>query len=109
MTLRLQDEIITYWNLFEALDGNINNMSSYELYSIFGGYDRLNRLNIHFENILKDNTNQTPIGPDDSNINDIQLALISRNKSMIVIEALKRVKLYQFFMNSIIIGNDNCE
>eukprot|EP01084_Bolivina_argentea_P103369 185158_1 len=80
-------------------------MSTYELYNIFGGYDRINRLNIHFENLLSQH--QTPMDPNDNN--NIQIALISRNKSSIVIEALKRVKLYQFFSDSIIIGSDNWE
>eukprot|EP01084_Bolivina_argentea_P084730 153191_1 len=89
------DSVITYWNLWDSIVGDIQNLhkiSSADLMGIFGGYDRIDRLHKHFQTILSRN--------------NIKIVILSFNHSEIIINALRRVKLLQYF--SLIIGCDNC-
>ena len=87
------ESIISYWNLTKSVDGNIQNlnkMSLRELENIFGKYDRIQALKQHFANILARG--------------NIEIVIISFTKSEIMIQALERLKLYQYISN--VIGRD---
>eukprot|EP01083_Nonionella_stella_P054164 143068_1 len=87
------DCIITYWNLWEAIDGNIENLYQMRtdfLLEIFGGSDRINRLHMHFEQLLLRT--------------DLTIVILSFNRVDIMVKCMKRVKLYS---NGIVfIGSD---
>lgn len=91
------DQTITKDHLYYELDGgqeqSLNKMSDEKLLSVFGGNDRKQRLNQHFERISR----------------SCELAIISFGWVGVIKLALKRMGLDKYFENSIIIGKDSEE
>ena len=86
------DSIISYWNLSLSIQNDIkelDNMRSDDFIGIFGGIDRIERLNNHFQHILCSN---------------IHIVILSFTLSDIIIKALRRLKLLKYFY--LIIGYD---
>ena len=91
------DQTITSDHLYYKLDGGqsdaLNKMSDDKLLQIFGGQERKQRLDQHFERISK----------------NCELAIISFGWVNVIKGALKRMNLHKYFENSIIIGKESEE
>eukprot|EP01083_Nonionella_stella_P075355 204830_1 len=84
------DSVLTYWNLGESMNGNIDDMRSGDLKDTFGGVDRLRCLKLHFKRLISDH--------------GVQIVILSSNRTHCTIRALQREGLFQYV--SIIIGCD---
>ena len=92
------DQTITCLHLYYELDGGqedaLKKMSDDKLLTVFGGTERIERLNEHFSRLSTHN---------------IELAIISFGWVGVIKKALQRMKLYKYFEKSIIIGKDSEE
>ena len=91
------ESIITYWNLSKSVNNNIeefNTMRTRDLVNIFGGYGRIERLQSHFHAI---------------SLQNICIVIISYTNSELIMKALKRVKLYQYFNDIITINKSKID
>jgi len=91
------DQTITSLHLYNELkhrqEEELKKMSDDRLLEIFGGSDRIQRLREHFKRVTT----------------ECEVAIISFGWVNVIVDSLKRMKLYQYFEGAHIIGRDSEE